>query len=123
MSRAARRAEISRFKREATRGTVSSFLVEPTDERLLGEPVLQNAIRGWIAALPERKPRCFVCRKVFVTDSAASAFLLAVPSSAPMSCTISAACARCWGDLSDEEIERAAARALRPVLPNGLDDP
>lgn len=120
MSRQTRRADIAEFRREAARGTVS-YLVEPSDERLDGEPLLRNAIQRWVAAVAVRKPRCFVCRTIFANDGPQlGAVLLVTTSSAPPLCTVSGLCKRCWSDRSDEEIERAAAKVLRPVMPNGV---
>ena len=58
MSRAQRRADVARFRREARRGVVS-YLVDRDDARLAGEPLLRNAIEFWRANLAVRKPKCF----------------------------------------------------------------
>jgi hypothetical protein len=42
-------------------------------------------------------------------------------ASAPTSATVSGVCTVCWRDAPMPDIELAAARALRPVLPGGLD--
>lgn len=119
LSRAQRRAEIARFRHEAARGTVS-YLVDEADPRLAGEPLLQSAIEFWRRRVPIRKPRCFGCKATFSVDGArASAFLLVTPSSAPSSCSVSGLCTRCWRDMPLPDIERAAEKALRPVV-NGL---
>jgi hypothetical protein len=116
MSRHERRAEVSRFKREAARGVVS-YLVDAADPRLAGEPLLSRAVAYWRANIPTRKPRCFACRTPFAADGAqASAFLMVTAASAPTSATVSGLCTRCWSDLPMPEIERAAERALRPVV-------
>ena len=122
MSRALRRAEVARFRRAASSG-VTSYLVAKDDPRLQGEPLLLNALDYWRRNIPARKPKCFACRAPFASDGAqAAAFLMVTAASAPTSATVSGLCVRCWAELPMPDIERAAARTLRPVMPNGLDD-
>ncbi|HZZ26110.1 MAG TPA: hypothetical protein VFE60_27745 [Roseiarcus sp.] len=91
------------------------------DPRLAGEPLLLNALSYWRKSVPTRRPKCFGCKTVFTVDGAAPrAFLLVTPQSAPTSCSTSALCKQCWATMTDAEIETAAAKALRPVLPSGL---
>jgi hypothetical protein len=120
VSRALRRAEVARFRREATRGTVS-YLVEPSDPRLEGEPLLRNALNYWRGNIHRRHPICFGCKAKFADDAEVGAFLMTTPSVAPTSASVSALCKRCWSVLTDVEIEAAATRCLRPVMPNGFD--
>lgn len=115
------RADIAAFRREVAQGGVTvSYLVAPDDPRLEGEPVLQSAIEYWRRNIPTRKPRCFACRTIFANDGPQlGAFLMATAAAAPTAATIAGLCLRCWAELPDAELERAAAKALRPVMPNG----
>ena len=120
MSRAERRADIAALRREAARGVVS-YLVEPDDPRLAGEPLLRNALSFWRAGVAVRKPRCFACRAPFTTDGEGpGAFLMATAAVAPTSASVSALCLRCWAELPDAKLARAAEKVLRPVMPSGV---
>ena len=46
---------------------------------------------------------------------APGAFLFAVPSVAPTSCSTSALCTDCWRDLSDDEVEAVALRVIQKI--------
>lgn len=116
MGRSERRAEISRFRRAASSGTVS-YLVDADDPRLQGERLLSGAIAHWRRNASSRHAICFGCKERFGEGgSGAAAFLMCTAASAPTSASVSALCGACWRDKSDEEIERQATRALRPVL-------
>jgi hypothetical protein len=113
-----RRAEVARF-RQATKGGVVSYLIDPADERLKGEPVLRDALAFWTRNIPVRRPRCFSCRTPFVAESEAGAFLLLTAPADARSASISGLCKQCWATLSDAEIEAAATVAVRPLLRGG----
>jgi hypothetical protein len=120
MSRAARR-DLTAFRREAVH--IETFLVEPSDERLKGEPLLQRTIEFWVAGVSLRRPRCFACRTLFTRDGQQpGAFLMCAAAVAPTSATISALCVRCWTERPMPYIVREAERVLKPILPNGLGD-
>jgi hypothetical protein len=120
VGRRERRSEIARFKRVAERGAVS-YLIEPTDPRLAGERLLRNALNYWRAGVSVRKPKCFACKAPFTSDGEEpGAFLMVTAAVAPTSASVSALCVTCWRGLPDDELERHAARCLRPVLPNGV---
>src|SRR4051794_31821326 len=119
MNRHQRRAEMTRFRRELSGGLLS-YLVDATDPRLAGQRLLSGAIAYWSANIGPRRPKCFACRTPFADAAEAGAFLLVKPSCSATSCSVSGLCRACWRDLSDAEIEAAAARALKPVAPSGL---
>ena len=114
-----RRADIAALRREVSCGVVTS-LVAPDDPRLHDQTLMRNAIAHWKRGLPTRGHRCFGCSAPFITDSDAAAYLLVTASTAPLSCGVAGMCARCWADLPDDKIERAAARTLRAVMPRGF---
>ena len=117
MGRSERRAEMSRFRRAAGRGSVSS-LVDADDPRLRGEPVLMRAIEYWRKNALSRHAICFGgCKTRFGEGGlGAAAFLLCTPAGSPTSASVSALCSTCWRVLPMDEIEQRAVRALRPVL-------
>src|SRR3954452_25128162 len=116
MNRRQRRAEVARFRQELVGGLVS-YLVDATDPRLAGQPLLSGAVRWWRRNVPTRRPRCFGCRATLEDAEQAAAFLLVTPPSAATTASVSALCTGCWRDLSLTEIEEAATRALRRVTP------
>ena len=117
MGRRDRRAEISRFRRAASSGTVS-YLVDADDPRLAGEPLLSRAIAHWRKNALSRHAICFGgCKTRFGEGgSGAAAFLMCTSASAPTSASVSALCGTCWRSMPMDEIERQATRALRPML-------
>ena len=66
--------------------------------------------------VPARRPASS-CGALFGDNgSGAAAFLLVQPSAALSTVSTAALCSDCWANRSNEEIEREATRALRPVL-------
>ena len=115
-SNAQRRAELSRFKRLASGGYVSS-LVSADDVRLRGDKLLSSAISQYRQRAVALNAKCFACSMKFGPNGVgAAAFLCVQPAAAPATVSTSALCAECWTNKSDEEIQHQATRALKPVL-------
>jgi hypothetical protein len=114
MSRADRRANTAKFRREVSHGLVSS-LVDKDDHRLAGEQLMQNAIAHWRRGISIRRHRCFFCSEIFTGESAA-AYLLITPIPASTSCGVAGLCEQCWQDTPLADLERAAEKALQPVI-------
>jgi hypothetical protein len=120
--RAERRAEQSRFRKAAARGSIS-YLVDADDPRLQGERLLSGAIAHWRRNANARHAICFGCKERFGEGGAgAAAFLMCTPVGSPTTASVSALCGTCWRDLPMDEIEQRATVALRPIV-NGLGDP
>jgi hypothetical protein len=58
MGRHERRADIARFRRDASRRDLQTFLVEPDDRLLASAPLLQRAAQHWLDALSVRCRHC-----------------------------------------------------------------
>jgi len=118
MSRCQRRASITRNKRESG-GTLITYLVDVDLEPL---PQILACARGWwLDALPSKVPprHCFACRACLCDREDVGALLFSTPSLPASATSIYAICKRCWTDRPLEEIERAAAKLLRAVIPGG----
>jgi hypothetical protein len=116
-----RRASVADFKRDAAGGYLDVHLV-PADAPI-SEPLLRDAVQFWRANVAVRKPTCIGCGARFAAVEQAGAYLFARPSRAPTSCSTSALCAACWSRLSDDEVEAAALRVVRKVMPGAAFDP
>jgi hypothetical protein len=115
-----RRSGLARFRRAASRSLLT-YLVEPTDCRLDGAPLLQRAANHWLDALAARARHCIVCGSRIVDRQHVGALLLSTPDIAnPTSVGTVAICAGCWAaDLPADKLERACATALHEVIPHG----
>jgi len=114
-----RRASLREFKREA-RASLVTYMIEANDP-LDRAPVLRDAVAYWRGNLPTRKPICICCKGPFTGDVRVevAAFLLATISSAsPRNASVSGICTACWNTLTDDQLEAAALRVLKAVLPN-----
>jgi hypothetical protein len=121
MSRAQRRASLADFKRASVGGHLDVHLL-PADVPIT-IPLLKRAVEFWRAAIPTRKPKCFAaCGAEFSADARIGAYLGAIPSGAPSTATISGLCAECWSRLTDDEVERAALKVVRRVMPTATFD-
>ena len=117
-----RRASVGRYKRESG-GALITYLVDVELEPL---PQLLACARGWwLDALSGIGPprHCFACRACLLDRKDVGALLFSTPSLPASVTNINAACNRCWADQPFEEIERAAAKLLRTVVPGGHFEP
>jgi hypothetical protein len=98
----------------------------PSCVSLAGHATLHNAVLHWRTNLDVRKPVCIGCKASFLRDDArVGAFLLSVPVGGRDIVATSAFCTSCHETLSMNDIERAATRVLRSIVPGGkfLDPP
>jgi hypothetical protein len=121
MGRHERRASVSEFKRVAATGHLDVHLV-PTEDIPLSDPLLQRAASHWRAGIAARRPTCISCKAKFADGAQAGAFVMTVPSAAPTSASASALCDACWSALDDAQVNAAALKIVRRVLPNATFD-
>jgi hypothetical protein len=122
MGRHERRASLAEFKKASDGGFLDVHLL-PADVPIT-IPLLKRAVEFWRASIPSRKPKCFAaCGAEFSADARIGAYLCAVPSGAPTTATISGLCTECWSRLTDDEVERAALKVVRRVMPTATFDP
>jgi hypothetical protein len=124
MGRHERRSDIARFKREASRVSLLTYMVA-ADVSLDHHPLLSHALSFWRGNIQQRRPFCPACKANYADDAHPGAFLFVTLAIAPTSASVSAFCDQCWRDLPPATIEREAARVLRSIVPNGkfLDPP
>jgi hypothetical protein len=121
MARRERRASLSAFKREAAGGFLDVFLL-PIDGAIT-DPLHQRAVAFWRANIGTRRPKCFAaCRAEFAEDARVGAYLLTVPSGEPTSASVSGLCSVCWSALDDAQVNAAALKVVRRVLPGATFD-
>jgi hypothetical protein len=123
MGRHERRASLAAFKREAADGYLDVYLV-PTDAPI-NNPLLERAGLAWRAGVAARRPTCIgiSCKAKFADGAQAGAFVMTVPSAAPTAVSVSAICDDCWSALDDAQVNAAALRVVRRVLPTAKFDP
>ncbi len=117
-NRRERRASVARYRRESG-GALITYLVEVDHEPL---PQLLACARGWwLDALPGMAPprHCFACPASLLDRKDVGALLFSTPSLPASAASVNAICNKCWTDRPLEEIERAAAKLLRAVIPGG----
>ncbi len=115
-SRHERRAELSRFRREASVG-LTTFLVEPGDGRLGAVPLLQRASRHWLAGLSVKVRSCIVCSEWLWSADSVGLVLLSTPAVArPVSASVSGICVAC-AELPLPALEQATLKSLQAALP------
>ena len=56
-----RRVDLARFRRDASRRDLLTFLVPPDDAALATAPLLQRTARNWIGLLDQRIRHCIIC--------------------------------------------------------------
>ncbi|MGZ5234157.1 MAG: hypothetical protein ACXWC3_29445 [Burkholderiales bacterium] len=114
------RYERRRFRHEASR-SLQTFLCAPDDPALNKAPLLKAAANHWLNALTHRVRHCIVCNSWIVDRRDVAGLLLTVPCVAkPVSVGTAAICRACWdADLPVDALERACARVLRSVIPDG----
>jgi hypothetical protein len=125
MGRHERRADFARYRRDASRRDLLTFLVEPDDGLLATAPFLRRAARHWLDALSTRSRSCIVCSSWLWSEQSVGALLISTPATIrPTSAGTAAICRACWdADLPIDALERACASVLRSVVPNGRFEP
>jgi hypothetical protein len=121
MSRADRRASTSAFKKAADGGFLDVYLL-PADGAITN-PLLKRATTQWMAGVAVRKPVCVSCKAKFDGDASVGSFICTIPSGAPTLASVSALCDACWSALDDAQVNAAALRVIRRVLPGAVFDP
>jgi hypothetical protein len=119
-NRQQRRASVAEFKRAAAGGYLDVYLV-PTDAPI-NNPLLERAASHWRAGIAALRPTCIGCKAKFADGAQAGAFVMTIPSGAPTAVSVSAICGDCWRDLSDKEVQAAALKVVRQVLPGAVFD-
>ncbi|MET4036507.1 hypothetical protein ABIB94_008104 [Bradyrhizobium sp. JR7.2] len=120
MSRHERRASLARYRQEAG-NELNTYLVDP--DQPLDVPILQNAARSWLDALPRRMRSCIVCSGLIWERQRVGRLLLSVPAvPKPPAATVCAVCCECSG-LPLAALERAATVALQTAVPGGRFEP
>jgi hypothetical protein len=121
MGRHERRRSVALFKRDA-RNLLETSLV-PADADLADYPQLNGARAKWLSEVPARKPICSHCHRKFgfgVDGAEVAAFLLVTaPNSSSNMVGISGFCKSCWSDCDDGQLQKAALKVVRRVLPSG----
>ena len=116
MNRAQRRSEVARFRRTSG-GELLSYLFDANTP--LDDGHLRAAVQFWQSHRAARRAVCIGCKCSLASqDAEIGAYLLATSPGSPGTASTSAFCGTCWTDLSDAEVEAAALRVLRQVLPN-----
>ena len=116
MGRHERRASLARYRQDAG-GALTTYLVDPNQP--LDVPILQNAARSWLDALPRRMRACIVCSGLMWERQRVGWLLLSVPVvPKPPAASVCGICCEC-ADLPLQALERAATAALREAVPNG----
>jgi hypothetical protein len=117
MSRAQRRAEVARFRREVRDGTAHAsdrrpraVRPSPAAERCDGALLQERRV----ASAGLHRMQSVVCRWF---GTASRSVPVDDPGHVPSAASISGLCDRCWRDLSDNEIEAVELRVLRKVGP------
>jgi hypothetical protein len=125
MGRHERRADLARYRRDASRRDLLTFLVEPDDGLLATAPFLQRAARHWLDALSTTRSRsCIVCSSWLWSAESVGALLISTPAvSKPTSAGTAAVCRGCWDDLPLKALERAVEQTLQSVIPGGRLEP
>ncbi len=96
-NRAQRRSDTRAFRREVHRDHILTYLVDVNAD-LDTYPLLSRAVSYWRGNIQQRRPFCPACRANFADDAEVAMFLLATPTIAPTSASVSAFCTKCWHD-------------------------
>src|SRR6478735_3754357 len=116
MGRHERRASLARYRQEAG-NELNTYLVDP--DQPLDVPILRNAARSWLDALPRRMRACIVCSGLMWERQRVGWLLLSVPAGPkPPAASVCGICCECY-DLPLQALERAATVALQTAVPNG----
>lgn len=125
-SRRQRRADASasrRLNRQIAGGALDTCLI-PAGASLAGHRH-ERRFREIIADM-HHDPRgiaCLCCREPIQTSRPYGALLLAIAAAHPGVGTCSTVCALCWTPDDLSEVEIAATRVLRKIIPNGNFEP
>jgi hypothetical protein len=115
------RHERRRFRHEASRAALTTFLCEPTDPALDG--LLKATANCWLDLLAQRVRHCIICSSWIVDRRNVGLLLLSTPAVVkPTSASACAICREC-ADLPLEALERAATTALQAAVPGGRFEP
>lgn len=120
MNRHARRSGLARYRQE-TGGALNTFLVGP--DQPLNIPILRNAARSWLDALPRRMRSCVVCSGPMWEKQRVGWLLLSVPAvPKPPAASVCGICCEC-ADLPLAALEKACTVALQTAVPGGKFEP
>lgn len=120
MGRHERRASLARYRQE-TGGALDTYLVDP--DQPLDMPILRNAARSWLDALPVKMRSCIACSGLIWERDRVGWLLLSVPSGPkPPAASVCGVCIECV-DLPMQALERAATVALQTAVPDGKFEP
>jgi hypothetical protein len=115
-----RRASLARYRDEADHELLT-YLVDV--DQPLDVPILRNAARSWLDALPHRMRSCIVCSGLLWERQRVGLLLMSTPVVAkPMSASVCGVCVEC-ADLPLAALERAATTALQAAVPGGRLEP
>src|SRR5436190_21554148 len=113
MGRHERRASLAQYRRE-TSGELNTYLVG-VDEPL-PTPILRNAARSWLDALPRRMRSCIACSGLMWEKKRVGWLLLSVPAVLkPPAASVCGICCECV-DLPMQALERACTVALQAAV-------
>lgn len=116
MGRHERRASLARYRQKAG-NELNTYLVDP--DQPLDVPILRNAARSWLEALPRRMRSCIVCSGLMWERQRVGWLLLSVPAvPKPPAASVCGICCEC-ADLPLAALERAATKALQTAVPGG----
>ena len=120
VNRHARRSERARYRQEAG-NVLTTYLVDP--DQPLDLPILRNAARSWLDALPRRMRSCIVCSGLMWERQRVGWLLLSVPvGPKPPAASVCGICCES-ADLPLSALERAATVELQAAVPGGRFDP
>jgi hypothetical protein len=120
MCRHERRSDIARFRRDASRASLLTYMIAANDYVSRDRhPLLSRALSFWRGNIQQRLPYCPACKANFADGARPGAFLFSTRAVAPTSASVSAFCDQCWRDLSPDDIEREAVSVLRHLIPGG----
>lgn len=120
MGRHERRADLARYRREAG-NALDTYLVAV--DQPLDLPILRNAARSWLDALPVRMRSCIVCSGLLWERQRVGLLLLSVPAvTKPPAASVCGICREC-ALLPLAALERAATTALQAAVPGGRLEP
>jgi hypothetical protein len=117
-NRAQRRADLHRFKRDAHKAHLVTYMIEADDEASLDRyPLLRRALEFWRGNLMQRRPFCPAWKANYADGVLPGAFLFSTTAVGPTNVSVTAFCDQCSNDLDVMECE--AARMLRSIIADG----
>jgi hypothetical protein len=120
-NRATRRSDLHDFRKA---GALLTFLIEPSDVRLRGAPLLAHTASNWLNMLPKNARFCICCSSWLLDRQHVGLVLLAVPATIarPTSCSCAGVCRDCV-DADLAALEKAAEPVLGEAIPHGRLEP